>query len=252
MTILSMFAASAFGICVGDTDTTCQSLRHYDGTIGDSYRVRLTIAITGNEIEGVYFYATQLKDIPIRGKIVDGARFVMDELDSRGNVTGHFEGEFPERDPRGKFGSSKLQCEVMVGWWFGKDGAATKLPFYLTLEGETGGTLTNQYAPAGAPDDELVHRNARCFWEDVKQGDKKTVASLISYPIRVNFKKGPRRIRSARELVENYDAIFSSRYVDAISKALPRNMFVRDQGIMLGRGEVWFGPDGKVIALNNF
>jgi hypothetical protein len=27
-------------------------------------------------------------------------------------------------------------------------------------------------------------------------------------------------------------------------------MFVRDQGIMLGNGEVWFGADGKVIALN--
>jgi len=37
----------------------------------------------------------------------------------------------------------------------------------------------------------------------------------------------------------------------AIASAVPRNMFVRDLGIMLGGGEVWFGPDGDVIALNN-
>jgi hypothetical protein len=27
-------------------------------------------------------------------------------------------------------------------------------------------------------------------------------------------------------------------------------MFVRDQGAMLGDGAVWFGADGRVIALN--
>jgi hypothetical protein len=28
-------------------------------------------------------------------------------------------------------------------------------------------------------------------------------------------------------------------------------MFVRDVGAMLGSGQVWFGADGKVTALNN-
>ena len=33
---------------------------------------------------------------------------------------------------------------------------------------------------------------------------------------------------------------------------MPRNMFVRDEGAMLGGGSVWFGADGKVIAFGNF
>ena len=36
-----------------------------------------------------------------------------------------------------------------------------------------------------------------------------------------------------------------------IKSDVPRLMFARDQGVMLGGGEIWFRPDGKVIAINN-
>jgi hypothetical protein len=58
-------------------------------------------------------------------------------------------------------------------------------------------------------------------------------------------------IRNGEELMSRYGDIFSRPYQKAISEAMPRNMFARDQGIMLGRGEVWFGANGRVIALNN-
>jgi hypothetical protein len=32
---------------------------------------------------------------------------------------------------------------------------------------------------------------------------------------------------------------------------MPRNMFVRDQGVMLGSGQAWFDARGRVVALNN-
>jgi hypothetical protein len=235
---------SAFGTCIGDSSF----LMNYNGMIGDKYKVRVTITIIGDKVEGVYFYATQLKDIPLKGTIVDGRNITMDELDDAGNITGKFEGEFPERDPRGKFGSSKLQCDVMVGYWYRSDKPNIKLPFYLSEESRTGGTLKNRY---GASNDDLIHHNAKRFWEAIKHGDKKMVASLINYPIKVGFHKRSKLIRNAKEMVENYDAIFTPAYVEAISKALPRNMFVRDQGIMLGNGEVWFNDNGKVITLNN-
>ena len=62
---------------------------------------------------------------------------------------------------------------------------------------------------------------------------------------------GIRRLRTPAERVAHYDAIFSDVCRAAIAQALPRNMFVRDQGVMLGKGEVWFNADGKVIALNH-
>jgi len=245
-----MFAISAFGDCRGDRDS--HLLRNYDGTIGDNAHVRMTITVNDDAIRGEYCYASQLMNISLRGRVVDGSRFVIDAFDSSGRIIGRFDGEFPTKDPRGKFGDSELQCEVMVGTWSAGGNSFEKLPFYLTLESQTGGTLEHRYSVAGAADDKLIDRTAQRFWEAVKRGDKQTVASLVKYPITIYTKKGYKKIRNAGSLIRNYDVIFTPDYVDAISKAIPKNMFVRDQGIMLGAGEVWFGPDGKVITLNNF
>ncbi|NTU52695.1 MAG: hypothetical protein HGA97_03140 [Chlorobiaceae bacterium] len=245
----SMVTVSASAICRGDSDTVL--LRNYEGTVGDKYPVRMTIIINGDRIEGVYCYASQLRSIGLRGRLIDGRRFEMDESDAGGKVTGHFEGEFTEKDPRGTFGASELQCEVMTGWW-NKDGdPSNKLPFYLTLESQTGGTLEHRYSAAGADHDELIERNAQRFCAAVKQGDRKTVAALITYPVKVHIGKGDRKMKNAGMLIRNYDALFTLRYVEAITKAIPKFMFVKSEGIMLGSGEVWFGPDGKVIAINN-
>lgn len=230
-------------------------LWNYDGSIADQYRVKMTLVFDGSDVHsdvhGVYFYATQLKDIQINGRISGGTDIVLDELDPAGKVVARFEGRFAEHDPRGKFGSDKLQCEIIVGSWHNLD-SPERLPVYLSLEGGTSGLLTNRYAPAGVQDDNLIHWNALQFWNAVKSADKATVASLIAYPINVGISGGTKRLNSLKELIANYDAVFSTRYREAIANAVPRNMFVRDQGVMLGNGEVWFGPDGKVKALNNF
>jgi hypothetical protein len=245
---LMIFATHSVAVCPGDLYPW---LRNYDGTIGDEFRARMTLVITGDKVEGVYFYATQLKDISLRGKIIDGSKIILDELDSEGNVTAQFDGEFPEQDPHNRY-KLKLQCEVIAGSWH-KIGSEKKLPFYFSNESDTGSTLSNRYSPAGVTDDELIHRNAKRFWDAVKNKDKKTVASLVKYPIRVGISNGTKRIKGPDELIANYDAIFSPAYVKAISNALPRNMFCRYNGIMLGRrGEVWFNAHGKVIALNNY
>lgn len=244
------FAASAFGVCEGDHGGSL--LRNYDGTIGDRYHVRMTMTFSGNVITGMYCYASQLKSISLRGRIMDGSRFVMDEFDASNRMTGHFEGEFPEKDPRARFGDSKLQCEVMIGWWSGVGNASERIPFYLSLESATGGTFKSRYSVAGAADDGPVERNVERFWKAVQRGDKTTVAALVRYPITVHTAKGNRKIHNAEALVRNYDLVFTPRYVEAIAKAIPKYMFVRDEGIMLGSGEVWFGSDGRVITLNNF
>ena len=244
----ALLSASASAACI---KSESDWLWNYDGTIGDGYRVRVTLVFRGEQVDGLYFYASQLRDIALRGTIRNGTDIVLDELDNQGNITARFEGKFPEHDPRGRFGNSKLECETIIGFWQKLD-SPKRLPVYLSMESGTAGTLTNRYLPAGADDDQLIHRNAYRFWESVKRSDKKAVAALIAYPIKVHLPAGTKRIRSPAEFVANYEAIFSPQYREAISNALPHNMFVRDQGIMLGGGEVWFGPDGRVIALNNY
>ena len=225
-------------------------LHNYDGTIGDGLRVRMSLVLQGEKVQGLYFYGSQLKDIALQGQLTQGTDLVLDELDAQGQAVARLQARFADHDPKGRLPGSDLGCSVIIGTWQAL-GAAQSLPVYLALESSTMGSLTQRYQAAGADDDALVHRRALLFRDAVKRADKQAVAGLLAYPVPVQLAGRPSRLRNAADLLAHYDAIFSARYRAAIASALPRNMFVRYQGIMLGKGEVWFGPDGRVIALNN-
>ena len=226
-------------------------LWNYNGEMAGKYRIRMTLVFTGEEVSGVYFYASQLKDIPLRGRMVDATHVRLEELDASGTPVATFEAEFPEQDPDSAFGDSALECEVIRGTWR-KAGSDTALPVYLQMEGGTSGSIKHRYAAIGVRDPETLHRNSQAFWLAVKRDDRKTAASLIRYPIRVDTSAGRKRYTSAEQLLADYELIFTPVFRESIAKGLPRNMFVRDQGAMLGSGQVWFGADGKVTALNNY
>lgn len=245
--LAALLPVTAFAAC---TKNDPDWLWNFDGTLGNGNRIRVTLVFGGEQVNGLYFYASQLRDIALKGRIENGTNIVLDELDAQGHVAARFEGRFSERDPKGRFTGDKLECEIIVGSWRKLDSFAP-LPVYLALESGTAGALSNRCAVAGADSDELIHRSAVRFRDAVRRGDKAVVASLVAYPIVVQVAGGKKRLRRPAEFIANFDAIFSAGYRDAIASALPRNMFVRDQGVMLGRGEVWFGADGKVIALNN-
>lgn len=228
-------------------------LWNYEGTIDDRLRVRMTLVFGATQLDGVYFYASQLRDIRLRGKIEHGRDLLLEELDPAGQVTATFTGTFPERDPGTRYGDSPLQCDVVVATWR-KAGAAADapgLPVYLYSESSTAGSLGHRYGAIGVADDEAVHRRSQAFWRAVKAGDRNTVVTLVRYPIEVRVGDRRRRINDAADLLEVYDRVFTPEFVAAIAAGLPRNMFVRDEGAMLGDGQVWFGASGKVIALNN-
>src|SRR5262249_34204820 len=143
-------------------------LLNYDGTIGEQHHVRASFTAMHDEVTGVYFYVTQLKDIHLKGRIVNGMQLIIDELGPNGKVVARFDGEFAERDPRGRF-KGVLHCEVILGSWH-KIGAKEELPFSLYLENGTYGTLDNRY---GGNDDNLIHSKAYRFWNAVIKGDKR-------------------------------------------------------------------------------
>jgi hypothetical protein len=224
-------------------------LWNYEGHIDGQHRVRMTLVFGPGEITGVYFYASQLKDIALRGRMLGETRVVLEELDAAGQPTARFEAEFPEAAPQSKFGTSPLQCEVIRGTWR-KIGADTALPVLLEMDGGTAGSLKSRYGAIGVRDQEALHRNAQAFWRAVQRDDRVTAARLIRYPIRVDTTAGLRRYTAAEQLLADYERIFTPGFRQAIAQGLPRNMFVRDQGAMLGDGQVWFGADGRVMALN--
>ena len=120
------------------------------------------------------------------------------------------------------------------------------------MEGRTAGTLINRYAALGVDDPEKLHRNVQAFWLAVRRNDRKAVAALIRYPIRIDAVAGRRRYAAARKLPPDYEMIFTPAFREAIAGDLPRNMFVRSEGAMLGSGQIWFGADGRVTALSNY
>ena len=192
-------------------------LWNYEGHLAGQHRIRMTLVFGAGEVTGVYFYASQLKDIVLRGRMLDATRLELEELDPAGRPAARFEVEFPEQAPQSKFGTSPLQCEVIRGFWR-KVGADTSLPVLLEMEGGTSGSVKSRYAAIGVRDPETVHRPAQAFWHAVKSDDRKTAARLIRYPIRVSTAAGPRRYTSAEQLLADYELIFTPRFRELIAQ----------------------------------
>ena len=246
---LAAFSNEVLAKCTDADWTNGSSLVNYAGTIDEKYSIQMTLVISGENVTGVYFYQSQLKDIHIKGNLADASSLVLDELDPTGKVVAKFNAKFVEQDPKGRFGGNDLRCEIIVGTW-SKDGKQG-LSVYLAEESITIGTLDHRYEPAGVDNDALIDSNALRFWAAIKNNDKPAVAAQINYPINVSVSGHLKKINGVNDLLSNYDAIFTARFREAILKAAPKNMFVNAQGIMLGNGEVWFGQNGKVITLNN-
>jgi hypothetical protein len=95
----------------------------------------------------------------------------------------------------------------------------------------------------------------------VRADDRRAIIALIDFPLRVNEAKGPRLYRDARSVEGNFERIFTPKVKRAILRQRADRLFVRDQGAMIGDGELWFdrtcpnatcSPPGpaKIMAVN--
>jgi len=74
----------------------------------------------------------------------------------------------------------------------------------------------------------------------VRSGNRRAVIALISFPLRVNAASGAGTYRDASSVERDFDSIFTPRVKQAIARQRADKLFVRDQGAMIGDGEVWF------------
>lgn len=74
----------------------------------------------------------------------------------------------------------------------------------------------------------------------VRSNNRPAVVRLIRLPLRVNFSAGARTYRESRSVLADHDRIFTPRVKQAILTQRFENLFGRDQGVMIGNGEVWF------------
>lgn len=119
----------------------------------------------------------------------------------------------------------------------------------------------NRFAVAGLNEQETEAFFAS-FKEAVAKGEKRTVAAMVSYPIRVTVKSGRRmRLSNPAAFIKAYDQIFHDEFKQLIAKTEATDLWAKSAGVATPRGEVWFSgividsknPDQyviKIIAIN--
>ena len=98
-----------------------------------------------------------------------------------------------------------------------------------------------RFSVAGLDDDREVEQFFVSFKEAIAKGDKKKVASLASYPIRVNLGSGRwKRIRNAADFISAYDRIFDDKFTRLILRTDVKDLWAKWSGVAMPRGEIWF------------
>jgi hypothetical protein len=113
----------------------------------------------------------------------------------------------------------------------------------------------NPYAVAGISDPAHVTQFLDRLKQAMAADDHATVAAIVKYPLTVNSSPGrPVTYRNAAALSANYARVFTPEVKAAVAAARPDNLFVRDQGVMIGNGEIWMNEVGgsmKIITVNH-
>lgn len=209
----------------------------FSGTMGQS-RIGMTLLVnsSGAVTGGHYFYAKDLKDIPLTagtqgtGMILYGAEGGQFSLRFKGN--GSEAGE-----PLGFQNSIGMEGRWMKG--------ASSYPVVLHTEHVTQGPAHARWYEDVTPEsDAAFEAEVQAFYKAVLSGDRAAAAHYVKFPLRVNKAGKNHIVHSAAELSAQWKQIFTPACMDAFRKAIPHDMFVRNGEAMLGDGLVWFGPKG--------
>ncbi|KMZ11699.1 hypothetical protein BHUM_04189c [Candidatus Burkholderia humilis] len=108
------------------------------------------------------------------------------------------------------------------------------------------------------------HEPYHAFFDKLKRAvaakDKNAVAGMVAYPVAVHRANAQIIVRTRKEFLARYDQIFTPKLVDTVGRQDYATLFVRDEGAMIGDGEIWFSsvcrdhackqPDIKITAFN--
>jgi hypothetical protein len=208
-----------------------------EGTIGQN-RIGMTLLVNpaGTVMGGHYFYANDLKDIPLRAG-TQGTGIVLYGPEG-GQFALQFKGNGSEADKPLNFHNSI----GMEGRWMK---GASSYPLELQTKATTEGRANARwYQDVTGESDAAFEAKVQSFYNAVLSGDRSSAARFIDFPLRINHAGKSRTIRSAAQLSAQWKQIFTPACIAALKKAIPHDMFVRNGQAMLGDGVVWFGPKG--------
>ncbi|MFT3987277.1 hypothetical protein [Aestuariivirga sp.] len=79
----------------------------------------------------------------------------------------------------------------------------------------------------------------------VKADNKTAVSKMISYPLQTMVGGKKVTLHDAAHFVASYDQIITAKVKSAVEHQTYETLFARDQGVMIGDGEVWFSGVGS-------
>lgn len=117
--------------------------------------------------------------------------------------------------------------------------AAAPTPSAATSPQPRGAAIDPSIA-ANVGDPAKVREILSTLQQAVQKHDAAAVAAIVSYPITINPRKpNAILIRTPKAFVDHYDQIITPRIAEIVEKQKYEDLFVNDQGAMLGDGEVW-------------
>ncbi|MBW7457186.1 hypothetical protein K0U00_24405, partial [Paenibacillus sepulcri] len=124
-------------------------------------------------------------------------------------------------------------------------------------EAGSNAAANNPYAAAGIDDPEAFEAIFDQIKSAVAGGDKDKVADYVLFPMRLNTAKANTIIKNKEDFINKYDAILTAPVKKALANQKIDSLFVNDQGVMVGNGEMWFGATAGspqkygIIAVNH-
>lgn len=243
-----LWSPSAYAYC----DWNDKAVWTYDGTLGGSERIRITLRygeFGDSHVEGAYYPERSDEVLLIQGVVSDGRTLQAGVTGSDGKPRAVISAEYLETDPRAGYApGTRLRCESLAGEWR-FEGKAPVALYLHSGSGAYGAAVGHVYADLGVSDDRVVDKAVRRFQDAVARGDWKAVAAQVRFPLAVKIGKKRLKLATGADLVRHHAAIFAPDFRRRVATDYGRALFVRQGQVMLGRGEVWFDQKLRVIAL---
>jgi hypothetical protein len=193
----------------------------------------------GTVTGGHYFYASDLKDIPLQAG-TQGSGIILFDPEG-GQFALRFKGNGSEAGKPLNFHNSV----GMEGRWMKND---SSYPVKLQMEQSSKGQANARwYQDVTNESDAAFEAQVQNFYKAVLAGDRATAARYVDFPLRVNQNGKSRMIKTATQLSAEWDQMFTPACMGAFRNAMPHDMFVRNGQAMLGNGIAWFGPKGVQV-----
>lgn len=240
--LILIFAAGIFAPGAMDAQNTAKVNRvSFTGTVGQS-RIGMTLVVNaaGAVTGGHYFYADDLKDIPLTAGTQGTGMMLF------GPGGGQFALRFKGN---GSNAGKPLDFHNSVGLegrWMKHDGS---YPVALQIQQSSETTANARwYEDVTSESDAAFEARVQGFYKAVLAGDRATAARYVDFPLRINHNGKGRTVPSGAELAAQWKQIFTPACVDAFKRAMPHDMFVRNGQAMLGDGVAWFGAKGAQVV----